>query len=143
MLANIKIGADGRFRIAPSDDGCNWRLLDPCFPERERIVGWSAKRITRSKTSASKNVCLKLSDACVDDAARIELKAASAAYRGLKVRDLGPLIDVDFRQRNEDREAARRALLNVTDAVIEQITDTEDSGSEVLSLVRDLIDAQE
>jgi len=31
----------------------------------------------------------------------------------------------------------------VTDAVIEQITDTEDSGSEVLSLVRDLIDAQE
>lgn len=51
----------------------------------------------KSKTSASKNVCLKVSDACVDDAARIELKVASAAYRGLKEHgDLGPLIDVYF-----------------------------------------------
>lgn len=51
---------------------------------------------------------------------------------------MGPLIDAYFTD-SETRTGKRLdALLNVTDAVIEQITDTEDSGSEVLSPVRDL-----
>ncbi|MCP3417795.1 hypothetical protein NLM16_27170 [Bradyrhizobium brasilense] len=74
---------------------------------------------------------------------RIELKTTSAVYRDMKeYGDLATAVEAYFRRRNQDREAARRAVLDVLEAVLEQSADTEELRLEVRSMARDLVDAQ-